>query len=361
MPFHENLNDSLTKERGGRHGGKGHEFQRYWALCHLLKLDLEQDDYLLLVEFIEDVAVLNTAIAPTKLDLFQIKKKEGAVGAKWTKTTLAGPQKAGASILAKLFQSRRISPDSNASIAFVSNAPVELTLHDGAASVAYEQFSANDIEKVLKDSLQKSIAGELNCTVQDIEFGALMFVKSPLAMDDLEAHAIGKVSSYLGKKFPTHSARADVFCKALYSEIKLRATSTQDASTFEKLCQIRGIAKSQFSEMLATTLAKKSDNEIIDAAIAGLVQENVTFVNRNKVKEGARRYLIDKAGLGGVVVAALDQSIELLMSEIPSNLVTSWDVANWIENKIVSSPKAATFNMLDKHYLLAAILYRINQ
>ena len=103
MPFHENLNDSLTKERGGRHGGKGHEFQRYWALCHLLELDLEQDDYLLLIEFIEDVAVLDTAIAPKRLDLFQIKKKEGAVGAKWTKTTLAKPTKVGVSILAKLF------------------------------------------------------------------------------------------------------------------------------------------------------------------------------------------------------------------------------------------------------------------
>lgn len=75
MPFHDHLNDSLTKERGGRHGGKGHEFQRYWALCHLLKLDLEQDDYLLLIEFIEDVAVLDTAVTPTKLNLFQIKKK----------------------------------------------------------------------------------------------------------------------------------------------------------------------------------------------------------------------------------------------------------------------------------------------
>lgn len=361
MPFHENLNDSLTKERGGRHGGKGHEFQRYWALCHLLKLDLEKDDYLLLIEFIEDVAVLDTAVAPTKLDLFQIKKKEGAVGAKWTKTTLAKPPKEGVSILAKLFESKRISPDSTATIAFVSNAPVDLTLHDGRESTESERFNADDIEKVLKESLQKSIAGELKCPEADIEFGALTFVKSPLAMDDLENHAIGRVSSYLGQKFPTHGARADVFCKALYGELKIRATSTQDASTFEEICQIRGISKSQFNEMLATTLARKPDSEIIDAAIAGLVQENVPFVDRNKVKDGARRYLIDKAGKGGAVVALLEQSIELQMPAIPDTLVASWDVAHWIENEVSTSTNASTFSMLDKHYLLAAILYRINQ
>ena len=361
MPFHENLNDSLTKERGGRHGGKGHEFQRYWALCHLLKLDLDRDDYLLLIEFIEDVAVLNSAIAPTGLDLFQIKKKEGATGAKWTKTTLSKPPKDGMSILAKLYESKRISPDSNASIAFVSNAPVDLTLHDGTVSTDLEQFSASNIEKDLKESLQKSIAGELSCTAQEIEFGSLSFIKSPLAMDDLESHAIGKVSSFLGQKFPEHSARADVFCKALYGELKIRATSTQDAATFEELCKIRGIAKSQFNEMLATTLARKPDGEIIDAAIAALVQESVPFVDRNKVKDGARRYLIDKAGKGGAIVAALEQAIEQLIPAIPGNLVASWDVANWIEGEIATTTQASTFIMLDKHYLLAAALYRINQ
>jgi len=113
--------------------------------------------------------------------------------------------------------------------------------------------------------------------------------------------------------------------------------------------------------MLATTLARKPDSEIIESAIAALVQENVPFVDRNKVKDGARRYLIDKAGRGGAIVAALEQSIALLIPAIPINLVASWDVANWIESEIAASAQASTFTMLDKHYLLAAILYRINQ
>lgn len=359
MAFHENLNDSLTKERGGRHGGKGHEFQRYWALCHLLKVDLEQDDYILLIEFIEDVAVLNTANAPTEIDLYQIKKKEGV--AKWTKATLSKPPKDGASILAKLYESKRISPDAKASIAFVSNAPVELTLSDGSASTERERFCADEIDVALKNSLQTSIAEELKCNKKGIEFGALNFIKSPLAMDDLENHAIGRVSSYLGTRFPVHSARADVFCKALYGEIKIRATATQDSSTFEELCKIRGIAKSQFDSMLAITLAKKPDSEIIDAAISNLAQENVGFIERNKVKEASRRYLIDRAGKGGAILALLEQAIEHHFANTSNSLVTSWDVANWIADEITASAQAATFSMLDKAYLLAAILCRINQ
>lgn len=359
MAFHEKINDSLTKERGGRHGGKGHEFQRYWALCHLLKLDLKKNDYVLLMEFIEDVAVLDTAINPTELDLYQIKKKEGF--AKWTKATLANPRKDSISIIANLYKSRRITPNGQASIAFVSNAPIELTLKDGSTSTNREQFCANEIEVTLITSLQQSIAKELQCDEQDIELGALHFIKDSLSMDDLENHAIGRTASYLGTKFPAHCTRADVFCKALYGEIKIRATSTQHASSTDELCKLRGISKSQFDSMVGATLAKKSYSEIMEAAIANLVQEHVVFTVRTQIREASRRYLIDKVGIGGTIVALLEQAIEQNYLNVPKSLVTSWDVANWIANAILASTQASAFTMLDNEYLLAAILYRINQ
>lgn len=357
--FHDNLNDTLTKERGGRHGGKGHEFQRYWALCHLLKIDLERDDYVMLVEFIEDVAVLDSETKPSSLDLYQIKKKEG--GSKWTKTTLAKPPAEGLSILAKMFDSKRLSPDGKASITFVSNAPIELALIGGVTSTGRDEFSGSELEPMLKASLQKSIATELKCAEPDIEFGALAFVKSALAINDLETHAIGHIATYLATKFPDHGARADVFCKALYGEIKIRATKTQDASSFADLCQIRGIAKGQLSTMIATTLARKPDHEIIDNALAALASENVPFNDRAQVRNASRRYLVDKAGKGVAVLAMLEQAVVDKQALIPGELVTSWDVANWIADQILGSSHAATFAMLDKPYLLAVILYRINQ
>jgi len=359
MTFHEKLNDTLTKELGGRHGGKGHEFQRYWALCHILDLDLEKGDFILLVEFLEDVAVLNAEHSPTELELFQVKKKEST--AKWTKTTLAKPPKEGLSVLAKMYESRKSSPDPKPAISFVSNAPVELGFQDGTSSVQREKFCGDELEATLQETLQKSIAEELKCDVKDIEFGALNFVRSPLAIDDLENHATGRVSSYLAKKFPTHGARADVFCKALYSEIRIKATSTKAAESFEELCRLRGIAKSQFDSMLNTTLSRKPDDEIVEEVISNLAKENVPFVERQKIKESSRRYLIDRAGKGGATLTLLEQAVESQVAKIPSNLVSSWDVANWIESQIQNLEQASKFSMLDKPYLLATILYRMYQ
>lgn len=360
MAFFEKLNDSLTKERGGRHGGKGHEFQRYWALCHLLKSDLERDDFLILLEFIEDVTVLDAENNPTTMDLFQLKKKEGIVG-KWTKANLSRPPKGSKSVLAKLCESRNIAKGETKSISFVSNAPVDLRLNNGEDSTARLEFSTSDLDEVLVADLRASIAKELCCDEGEIVFDNLRFVRSPLAIDDLESHATGKVSAYLAEKFPDHSARADVLCRALYSEIKIKATSTEDAGSFDDLKRIRGISKGQFVAMVSLTLSKRPDSDIINEAISSLIHEDVAYVDREAVKRASRRFLIDKSAKGVDLLARLRREIETQLKFIPGDLLTSWSVANWVIDQVISSDKDSAFSIVEREYLIAAALYWMNQ
>lgn len=360
MAFLDILNDSLTKERGGRHGGKGHEFQRYWALCHLLQVDLKKDDYLLLLEFIEDVAVMNSDIAPDKMELFQLKKKEGSPS-KWTKATLAKPPKEGKSILAKLHDSKSIAKDETSAIAFVSNAPVELKLSSGDDPMGLSEFSASQIDAGLLTDLKSSVAKELGCDVGEIDFANLKFIRSPLAMDDLENHATGRVSTFLATKFPDHSPRADVLCKAIYSEIKVKATSTEEAANFGDLKRIRGISKQQFSAMVALTLSRKSDSDVIAGFLTGLAQESVPYVQRDAIKKAARRFIVEKAGRGSSLLHLLQDKVEKLLQEIPNDLVTSWEVANWIVEQVLAQAAGTDFSMLDRDYMIAATLYWMNQ
>lgn len=360
MAFLDVLNDSLTKERGGRHGGKGHEFQRYWALCHLLQLDLEKDDYLLMLEFIEDVAVMNSEITPDQIELFQLKKKERGAN-KWTKANLAKPPKDGKSILAKLHDSKSIAKDETVAISFVSNAPVDLKLVSGEDPIGLSEFSASQIDSALLSDLKYSVAKECGCDVGEIDFDNLKFIRSPLAMDDLENHATGRVSTFLANKFPDHSPRADVLCKAIYSEIKVKATSTEEAANFEDLKRIRGITKQQFSGMVALTLSRKSDGEVIDGFLAGLVQENVPYVQREAIKRAARQFIVEKAYRGNTLMSLLQNHVETSLQALPNNLITSWDVVNWIVDQVFAQKTRSDFSILDRDYLIAAILYWMNK
>lgn len=358
MAFHDKLTDQLTKERGGRHGAKGHDFQRYWALCHLLRLDLERNDFVVLFEFIEDVAVLDAEITPTKIELFQIKKKGGS--ATWKISSLFKAPKEGKSIVAKLYESRATSPDRKAKIAFVSNAPVEAKLSNGVVSTTLAEFSATSLEDSVRDSLVKAVSTELGCDESDVEVEALSFSKSSLAMDDLETHAVGVVSSYLATKDPDHAARSDVFCKALYGEIAIRSTVTLDSDTFEALRKSRGISKAQLSSMLATTLSRKPAREILESAISGLASANVSFVERSRLKDAARRYLIGRSGRDASIVAALEQDISHLLASVPGDLVSLWDVANWIADEINASSHSSRYDHLGRDYVISAILLRLS-
>jgi hypothetical protein len=380
MALQNVLNDSLTKERGGRHGGKGHEFQRYWAVCHLLKLDLENQDFLMLVEFIEDVAVLDNAHTPTTIELFQLKKKEGS--AKWTKAALLQKKKstsagksagtkdltdaatssnAAMSVLAKLHESRNVKKNETKSITFVSNAPIDLKLADSSDSTARTEIKGCDIESTVSQALRQSVATELGCAEGDVNFNDFIFARSSLAIDDLEKHAMGHVASYLANKFPENSVRADVLCKALYSEIRVKATSTEDAAEFDDLKRIRGISKSQFGAMLSLTLAKKPDTAIVEGILTTLTHEQLPYVKRNAIKQALRRFLIDKAGKGVTSLEHLLGIVEVNLGAVPSTLVTSWDVATWIVQQMLLQGDANILAVVDEDYLMALALFRMNQ
>lgn len=359
MGLEKLLNDSLTKESGGRQGGKGHEFQRYWALCHLLQLDLENDDYLMLLEFIEDVAVLDTEVNASSIDLFQLKKKEGK-SPKWTQASLTSIPKDGKSIFAKLLESKSSLAGNCARVTFVSNAPIDLALESDDDSKLRARFLASELSGSVLSAIKRSLAVELACCADDIQIDDLEFLRSGLAMDELETHSFGRVSKYLADKFPDHNARADVFCRALYSEIKVKATSTEEAGDFATLKKIRGISKVQFSRMLSETISRKPDVDLLDEAISELVVEGVPFVVRDSIKKLSRRFLVDKAGKSENF-DALYSLIDGCITEIPNDLVKLWDVANWILKGVRGSDSSSNYAAIEDNYLLAVVLYRVKQ
>lgn len=78
-PFGEVLelaNDKSFSETGGAHNQKGVEFQRNWALVRMFELEAVQpSDFLFLFEAIQDVALFDSAQAPTDVKIFQVKEE----------------------------------------------------------------------------------------------------------------------------------------------------------------------------------------------------------------------------------------------------------------------------------------------
>lgn len=68
--------DPNLSETGGGHGQKGVDFQRYWAILRIFELKQSgTSDFLLLFESLQDVAEFDSEAAPSRVDIYQIKKK----------------------------------------------------------------------------------------------------------------------------------------------------------------------------------------------------------------------------------------------------------------------------------------------
>lgn len=361
MALTDLLTDTLDKEKGGRHGGKGHEFQRYWALCHLLHLDQLLDDYLLLIEYIEDVAVLDSESRPTKIDLIQLKKKAGP--SNWTQSGLVTPPKVGElSVLGKLFESHRRFDPGLVTVAFGSNAPISLELASGKDSTNLVEFAADGLTEDLKLKLRKALATQLECDSTDIPLASLRFLKSDLSLDDLAIHAAGKVAYYLATKFPGHRCRPDILCQQLYCEISKRASNTQDAPTFTELRKARGIGSLEMKTMLSSVLNSRAPMDVVEGIVISLATEGVSWADRMQFKELARRYLIERAGKSSTVLDTIEREIEMLKASIPAGMTKAWDVAHWMVDQMATSTRVGdAISALDRPYVVALTLYAINK
>lgn len=71
------VNNKQLAEVGGGHNQKGVDFQRHWAVMRMFELEgAGEKDFLFLFEALQDVAVLDSATSPTRICLYQVKKKD---------------------------------------------------------------------------------------------------------------------------------------------------------------------------------------------------------------------------------------------------------------------------------------------
>jgi hypothetical protein len=124
------LRDRPIDEKSGANAGLGFTFQQWWAALAIVERLGGADDFAVGVEVKEDVAILDSAQSPTKVEFCQVKKHER--DGVWVLKDLhknGSKRKDGThehSILAKLYARRTEFGAARASLRFVSNIGVKL-------------------------------------------------------------------------------------------------------------------------------------------------------------------------------------------------------------------------------------------
>ena len=76
--FQETLLETPRENAGSRSSNR-FDFQKNWAICKLLELHQNNEDYVLILDLHEDVIILDSSNNPKCADFFQVKTKEDSL------------------------------------------------------------------------------------------------------------------------------------------------------------------------------------------------------------------------------------------------------------------------------------------
>ena len=294
--------DPTLAEAGGGHGQKGVDFQRYWAILRIFELKQDgSNDFLLLFESIQDVAEFDSESAPKRLDIYQIKKKDGG---EWSFNDLTGLLKPDGrkkkatptlskiekSPLGKLYKAGLAVQNLDASAHFVSNAGCDLPLSTSGFASSLLKCLASELDITHVSSLAEGLAMLHATPGSTPNLQRLTLRKTTLHPDDPHLMALGAATAYLSKHLPASAGQAKAFVDALFTQLSTLGRQTQPVTSFEELRRQRGYSMAELNSALVDLKGVPDLKSHLDKVLNSLMLEGLAPLRRISIDVGVTKY-----------------------------------------------------------------------
>lgn len=238
-------NNPKFSESGGGHTAKGVDFSRIWAVFRMMELEKANDpDFLLLFESVQDVAELDSEVAPTRVKVYQVKKKDSGT---WTWSVLTGTvepksqsapsvnkantkaaptkfpkaptfKKVSESVLGKLHLSMNAFTALPVEGVFLSNQGCDFPLKAGGTTATTMSCSLADLAPDHVQLLNSAFTSISPGSPQP-DLNRVKLQKVAIHPDNLNAPAIEAALDLLNERSPGHAGQAKAFVEALLMKI----------------------------------------------------------------------------------------------------------------------------------------------
>lgn len=360
------LRDRPSDEKNGTHATLGFTFQQWWAALSIAELLGREHDFAVGVEVKDDVAILDSANVPTKVEFCQVKKHErDGVWALKDLHKKGTKRKDGThehSILAKLYVRRKEFGGSRANLRFVSNLGVTLPNEAGGASHATNaDLSSLTVEQQLL--VKQAIAMQLGCPEDEVDLADVVVHKTNLPLGEPEIFVGGKLELLSSTGLlPFRLRHTSVAARVLASEVQNRASSTAYARSFEEL-KLRMISKSQALHILANVAESKAPvSEVLDEATAELDRESHPFLERKGIKAQRVRVCADASDRTNMIFRSVAQALQEARIRVEAAIGAQATLGE-LMNEVVEEARAsvpADFDGLPLAYTRAVALLVLN-
>ena len=282
-------------ESGGEENNTATDFARHWAIAHIAEaLVDEANEYVVIFEYLQDIAVLDSPKAPTKIAVYQLKKRTRS---SWTKSSLtfipsstskgkkgkkktAKPQQSkhlkGRSILGKLYHAvHSAAPLAEASGILLTDGHFDV---NGTDSGRVAAFSKTPLDKLAKTELE-FIGNRLKKEIGDQELrhlGSIHLEQTRMNPAGMREYVRGVVSAFLEKKFPDKPNISGALMEKMLQKFGQLSGVTPACNSLDDLVLHKGFTKTQFVELVKESLPARSWDEKLGSLVADLKAEGVS-------------------------------------------------------------------------------------
>ncbi|MGN7170713.1 DUF4297 domain-containing protein [Paenibacillus cellulositrophicus] len=277
MELKKLITENKPRETSGSRSSNRFGFQQDWAICKLIELHEKQDDYLLILDYHDDIVILDSETEPNQMEFYQLKTK---VPGNWKINDLTKQKKGSngplSSIIGKLYSCKVSFPSHTATLNFVSNARLDVELRNKADnSVNKNVISFRDIEsKKLQDIITK-VRTEFELNDEPVFIDLMFYHVTDLNINDREPYVIGKLSEFLEKINPHGKFKMSLIYKSIFDEIKRKNNYEWAINEFEEIIKHKSISKSYFQNILNQFDIENNCESMWDYTHALLVNEKV--------------------------------------------------------------------------------------
>ncbi|MCY8929856.1 DUF4297 domain-containing protein [Bacillus subtilis] len=251
MELKKIVSSQKPRETSGSRSANRFDYQKDWAILKLIELHKSGEDYLLVLDYYDDIVVFDSEEEPEKVEFFQVKTGSS----NWTLKKLLKRNKGKngplPSILGKMYGCKMQFPDHTLSLNFISNFSLSIDLKDKkkksteSSEVPFSEICDKKLSEIVEQLKEE------HSITDDPEFVEITFFrKTNLALIEREPFVKGKLGDYLEEIDPSGMFRLSLVYNSLFDEVKRKNNYEGDISDFEDLAQKKGIGRNAFESMI---------------------------------------------------------------------------------------------------------------
>lgn len=357
MELRNRIIEQKPRENSGTSSSNRFDYQQDWAICKLLELHQSGNDYLLVLDYHDDVVVLNSSENPSEMSFYQLKTKGSG---NWTLKAMLKRGKGASgelpSMLGKLYGCKLSFPEHTLSLNFVSNASFSVELKDvkqksiDKRTICFSDLSSKEFLNVVSE-----IKTEHGLTDEPDLIDITFLHVSDLIINDRETYVKGKLSDFMESLNPDGKFKISLVYTTIFDEIKRKNNYEHEITDFDDLVKHKAVSRSYFQTILKNFNIDNTCDEMWQLSQDNLSKELPPFVVA-KLRAAWRKHEIERMDGTNQVLRNMRDTINALV--VPYRLdLTIFNLHSQVLEPVYREyVKKHSLAIYNEHYIKAVIL-----